>query len=287
MLALCREQRLEHRTKHIALRYFLARELQQRGQLRLAYVASEANTADVFTKALAPCDHQRCCTQLAYKLKLSTECVSIQAKLQALSELEAPGGEDLEEFCIIGSETLKELKRLIEDSDGVNRDAKKLHQKICSSKSEQSKLKEDSQHDAKKKTKVVDARKKADAALTLAVAGAVVIPWFVFGATAAGVMAGYGGLMGLLVSKQFIGKAKAELNKKTEDAVKADQSVAAYTNLDFSASPFSQGLDRLGGHLQALEDVLGDLLISVKDNKFHQAFLLRKQLEELTNRPWS
>ncbi|CAI5964265.1 unnamed protein product [Closterium sp. NIES-64] len=35
-----------------------------RGQLRLAYVASEANTADVFTKALAPCDHQRFCTQL-------------------------------------------------------------------------------------------------------------------------------------------------------------------------------------------------------------------------------
>ncbi|CAI7880541.1 unnamed protein product [Closterium sp. NIES-54] len=63
MLALCREQRLEHRTKHIALRYFLAHELQQRGQLRLAYVASEANIADVFTKALAPCDHQRFCTQ--------------------------------------------------------------------------------------------------------------------------------------------------------------------------------------------------------------------------------
>ncbi|CAI7777451.1 unnamed protein product [Closterium sp. NIES-54] len=31
MLALCREHRLEHRTKHIALRYFLAHELQQRG----------------------------------------------------------------------------------------------------------------------------------------------------------------------------------------------------------------------------------------------------------------
>ncbi|CAI7783859.1 unnamed protein product [Closterium sp. NIES-53] len=57
MLALCQEHRLEHRTKHIALRYFLARELQQ---LRLAYVASEANTADVFTKALQPCDHQPC-----------------------------------------------------------------------------------------------------------------------------------------------------------------------------------------------------------------------------------
>ncbi|CAI7907030.1 unnamed protein product [Closterium sp. NIES-54] len=64
MLALCQEHRLEHRTKHIALRYFLARELQQRGQLRLAYVASQANTADVFTKALQPCDHQRFCTAL-------------------------------------------------------------------------------------------------------------------------------------------------------------------------------------------------------------------------------
>ncbi|CAI7792321.1 unnamed protein product [Closterium sp. NIES-53] len=36
MLALCQEHRLEHRTKHIALRYFLARDLQQRGQLCLA-----------------------------------------------------------------------------------------------------------------------------------------------------------------------------------------------------------------------------------------------------------
>ncbi|CAI7744441.1 unnamed protein product, partial [Closterium sp. NIES-54] len=43
MLALCREHRLEHRTKHIALRYFLARELQQRGQLRLAYVCPNPN----------------------------------------------------------------------------------------------------------------------------------------------------------------------------------------------------------------------------------------------------
>ncbi|CAI7882491.1 unnamed protein product [Closterium sp. NIES-54] len=50
MIALCQEHRLEHRTKHIALRYFLARELQQRGQLCLAYVATRVNTADVFTK---------------------------------------------------------------------------------------------------------------------------------------------------------------------------------------------------------------------------------------------
>ncbi|CAI7846353.1 unnamed protein product [Closterium sp. NIES-54] len=55
MIALCQEHRLEHRlamSTNIALRYFLARELQQCGQLRLAYVATRANTADVFTKAL-------------------------------------------------------------------------------------------------------------------------------------------------------------------------------------------------------------------------------------------
>ncbi|CAI7837484.1 unnamed protein product, partial [Closterium sp. NIES-53] len=60
MSALCQE----HRTKHIALRYFLARELQHRGQLCLAYVATRANTADIFTKALPPSDHQRFSTVL-------------------------------------------------------------------------------------------------------------------------------------------------------------------------------------------------------------------------------
>ncbi|CAI7767245.1 unnamed protein product, partial [Closterium sp. NIES-53] len=64
MIALCQEHRLEHRTKHITLRYFLARELQQRGQLHLAYVATRANTADIFTKALLPGDHQRFSTVL-------------------------------------------------------------------------------------------------------------------------------------------------------------------------------------------------------------------------------
>ncbi|CAI7848569.1 unnamed protein product, partial [Closterium sp. NIES-53] len=61
-------------TKHIALRYFLARELQHCGQLRLAYVASQANTADVFTKALQPCDHQRFCTVLACFAFLDWSC---------------------------------------------------------------------------------------------------------------------------------------------------------------------------------------------------------------------
>ncbi|CAI7874690.1 unnamed protein product [Closterium sp. NIES-53] len=63
-IALCREQRVEHRTKHIALRYFLTQNFQQRGQLRLAYMASWANTADIFTNALRSGDHQRFCTAL-------------------------------------------------------------------------------------------------------------------------------------------------------------------------------------------------------------------------------
>ncbi|CAI7917409.1 unnamed protein product, partial [Closterium sp. NIES-53] len=64
MIALCQEHRQEHKTNHIALRYFLARKLQHRGQLRLAYVATRANTADIFTKALPPGDHQRFSTLL-------------------------------------------------------------------------------------------------------------------------------------------------------------------------------------------------------------------------------
>ncbi|CAI7910533.1 unnamed protein product [Closterium sp. NIES-54] len=66
MIVLCREYRLEHRTKHNALRYFLTRELQHLGQLRLAYVATRANTADVFTKTLPPSDHQRFATLLGF-----------------------------------------------------------------------------------------------------------------------------------------------------------------------------------------------------------------------------
>ncbi|CAI7892421.1 unnamed protein product [Closterium sp. NIES-53] len=38
--------------------------LYQRGQLRLAYMTTRANTADIFTKAIQPCDHQRFCTVL-------------------------------------------------------------------------------------------------------------------------------------------------------------------------------------------------------------------------------
>ncbi|CAI7859491.1 unnamed protein product, partial [Closterium sp. NIES-54] len=85
MLALCQEHRLEHRTKHIALCYFLARELQQRGQLRLAYVASQANTADIFTKALQPCDYQRFCTMLAEPRRTPSRAVLAEPRPPYLS----------------------------------------------------------------------------------------------------------------------------------------------------------------------------------------------------------
>ncbi|CAI7833147.1 unnamed protein product [Closterium sp. NIES-54] len=58
MIASYQEHRVEHITKHIALRYFLAQELQQRGQPCLAYMVIWANTADIFTKVLQSGDHQ-------------------------------------------------------------------------------------------------------------------------------------------------------------------------------------------------------------------------------------
>ncbi|CAI7895738.1 unnamed protein product [Closterium sp. NIES-54] len=51
------------KAKHIQLRYFLLRELQQRCQARVVRVVSEANSVDIFTKALLPCDQQHFCTQ--------------------------------------------------------------------------------------------------------------------------------------------------------------------------------------------------------------------------------
>ncbi|CAI7835939.1 unnamed protein product [Closterium sp. NIES-53] len=83
LIALCQEHRLEHRTKHIALRYFLAREFKQRGQLRLAYMATRANTVDIFTKALPPGDHQRFSTVLSLLalLFLTDELVNSQRAL--------------------------------------------------------------------------------------------------------------------------------------------------------------------------------------------------------------
>ncbi|CAI7908947.1 unnamed protein product [Closterium sp. NIES-53] len=96
MIALCQEHRLEHRTKHIALRYFLARELRQHGQLRLPYVATWANTADVFTKAFQSGDHQRFCTVLGlrdYELhSLDFSTAFLQGSLHEEIRLRRPPG---------------------------------------------------------------------------------------------------------------------------------------------------------------------------------------------------
>ncbi|CAI7853366.1 unnamed protein product, partial [Closterium sp. NIES-54] len=54
---------------------------QQRGLLRLAYVASEANTADIFTKALPPGDHQRLCTMLGFPTCGSWSSMPVQNRL--------------------------------------------------------------------------------------------------------------------------------------------------------------------------------------------------------------
>ncbi|CAI7892239.1 unnamed protein product [Closterium sp. NIES-53] len=76
-ILLCREPRLESRVKYINVRYFLLRELQRRGQARFVFVESEANTADIFTKALPPCDHQRCCVQLGLLCFFVTGLVTV------------------------------------------------------------------------------------------------------------------------------------------------------------------------------------------------------------------
>ncbi|CAI7773822.1 unnamed protein product [Closterium sp. NIES-54] len=62
-ILLCEEPQLVGKAKHIQLCYFHLRELQQCGQALVRCLVSEANTADIFTKALPPCDHQRFRTQ--------------------------------------------------------------------------------------------------------------------------------------------------------------------------------------------------------------------------------
>ncbi|CAI7866676.1 unnamed protein product, partial [Closterium sp. NIES-53] len=70
-ILLCQEPRLESKVKHINVRYFLLQELLRHGQARFVFVESEANTTDIFTKALQSCDHQRCCVQLGLLYLLS------------------------------------------------------------------------------------------------------------------------------------------------------------------------------------------------------------------------
>ncbi|CAI5461857.1 unnamed protein product [Closterium sp. Yama58-4] len=214
-----------------------------------------------------------------------SECTRIQAKLQTLPELEVPGGQELEAFCAIGGETLEELREFKEISDSVCRDAKELHLNICFLKDKESKSKKDSQHCCDQKAEEIATAKRVDTALTFALAGCVVvaIPLFVYGATFLGSAACIGGAVsagGKGVQNHFTSQAEAELKKKREDSAKAEKSVVAYTRLDFSADPFSKGLDKLDGHLRALEDILASLLTSVARNEFHQVFSLRKKLDK-------
>ncbi|CAI7804498.1 unnamed protein product [Closterium sp. NIES-53] len=102
MIALCHEKGLEHRTKHIALRYFLARELQQRGQLRLSYVATTANSADIFTKALQSGDHQRFCTVLGLlALLFLTGLMSTSRALELVTKLNTPSDVEAGEAAVL------------------------------------------------------------------------------------------------------------------------------------------------------------------------------------------
>ncbi|CAI7774851.1 unnamed protein product, partial [Closterium sp. NIES-53] len=91
MIALC----LEHRTKQIAQRYFLARELQQRGQLRLAYVATRANIADVFTKALPPAAAAIVVATFPQEKEVYAAAVDVATALTAAAALEAAAGHGL------------------------------------------------------------------------------------------------------------------------------------------------------------------------------------------------
>ncbi|CAI7763665.1 unnamed protein product [Closterium sp. NIES-53] len=84
-ILLCQETRLESRVKHINVGYFLLRELQECGQARFDFFESEANTTDIFTKALPPCDHQRCCVQLGLLCFFVTGLSTGRLKLPAMA----------------------------------------------------------------------------------------------------------------------------------------------------------------------------------------------------------
>ncbi|CAI7913183.1 unnamed protein product [Closterium sp. NIES-54] len=101
VLALCREHRLEHRTKHIALRYFLARELQQRGQLRLAYIRQPTSSGygplgstDSFEGGAEsdwPSDGAPCSVPGDLQAKIAAQFTQVSAVCRATHE--APGGD--------------------------------------------------------------------------------------------------------------------------------------------------------------------------------------------------
>ncbi|CAI7872524.1 unnamed protein product [Closterium sp. NIES-53] len=71
-------------------------QLQQCGQLRLTYMASQANTADVFTKALQPGDHQPCFAFLDW----SCDLLSTGGEADSPSDGRAGVGNGLLQVCL-------------------------------------------------------------------------------------------------------------------------------------------------------------------------------------------
>ncbi|CAI5963341.1 unnamed protein product [Closterium sp. NIES-64] len=211
------------------------------------------------------------------------------SRVSALPELEAPSGQELEDFSAIGGETLEELRKLLKVSDSVNMDAKNLHLNICCGRYEQSKMKKDLEHSCEQKAEEIATRESVDAVLTFALAGCGVLTLFplilygatvtAVGATAAGCVGGVASFKFKRVQKHKISQAEAELNEKRKDAAKAEKSVVAYTQLDFFADPFSKGLVELEGHLRVLEGILDELLKCV-NTEFRLAKTLRKKLDE-------
>ncbi|CAI7736552.1 unnamed protein product [Closterium sp. NIES-54] len=101
MLALCREHRLEHRTKHIALRYFLARELQQRGfptcpsRTALGTPATRQhgnNKRSIFLPFVIPCSSSPPLSLLSLKIGAGGEAAVGMAEIVARVAGEAGGG---------------------------------------------------------------------------------------------------------------------------------------------------------------------------------------------------
>jgi len=59
-LSLTDESAPYQRSKHIDVRYHYIRDVLQKDQIRVSYVPSEHNPADVFTKALPSPSHHHC-----------------------------------------------------------------------------------------------------------------------------------------------------------------------------------------------------------------------------------
>lgn len=63
-IALCKENIINQRSKHIDIRFHFSREAQERKQINVQYVATVENVADVFTNPLTKDNHMKCVKML-------------------------------------------------------------------------------------------------------------------------------------------------------------------------------------------------------------------------------